>query len=426
MKLSKSTQCALIGVFFSIFAHNAFAELSTEELAAMPIWDCYIEPVDLSYLPPNNPYFNSFGNGARARQFVTLQNCWDIVVAFIAQIPTYTSHGYVVTPIVSSDQQYLRCRTDGPNFYLCEALLNVYKEHIFGPQYRNQHYRGGANAVYFDQQPAVIRLSPASGATESETLLTSTEPDQSTNLIARVYDQNNQLIPNVGVRLILEAKKDSGGHHHGDDTVTARTGTLAGQQVLTGNTGPSGLQFSYKAPSVSGDYKIKASCTDGKNCKQEGPDGVWVGVKYLYPATGSQNYVLISPNRDTYHPDNHYLTGAANTALEELAIRYHMEFPNSPVLYLNDSSLERGGLFDIAFNCDTYSGTCSRSKPWWTPPHSEHRRGVVIDIRANGTSTAIPPQNYGRFKAIANGLYMNVKDETDLGHFHVRLLGLAQ
>ena len=166
MKLSKIAQCAVFSAFFSlILVHETFAGLSAEELAGKPIWDCYWEPFDYSYLPPNSPYFDSVsGNGGRISQFVTLQNCWDIVVRYIAQIPSYTSsRGDVVTPVVSSDQQFLRCRLDSPNLYFCEAALNVYKENIYGPQYKNQRYRGDAVAVYFDRQPAIIRLSPATG-----------------------------------------------------------------------------------------------------------------------------------------------------------------------------------------------------------------------------------------------------------------------
>ena len=61
---------------------------------------------------------------------------------------------------------------------------------------------------------------------------------------------------------------------------------------------------------------------------------------------------------------------------------------------------------------------------WWTPPHAEHRRGTVIDMRANGASDAIPAKNYKRFEDLVNRLGMNDLHEKD--HFHVRLLGIAE
>lgn len=96
-----------------------------------------------------------------------------------------------------------------------------------------------------------IRLSLSNNTSETASILTSIEPNEATNLVAKVYDQNNQLIPNVGVQLTLEAKKDSGGHHHPDDTVAARRGTMQGQQVLTGNTGHGKFVLKEPAPRLS-------------------------------------------------------------------------------------------------------------------------------------------------------------------------------
>lgn len=258
-----------------------------------------------------------------------------------------------------------------------------------------------------------IRLT-SNTSTESPDVLATIEPDKSTNLIAKVYDQNNQLVPNVGVKLALEAKQNSGGHHHPDDTVAARTGTMQGHQELTGNTESHGLPFSYKAPSVSGDYKIVASCTDGKHCTPEGPDTVWVGIKGLEPIIPASDpssgplYLLIGET--SAHSDNHYLTPLATGRLHQLALLYRQGFPIDPPLYLNDASLERGGLFDLDAD--------------WDVPHKEHRRGSVIDIRANGTATAVPQENFKEFQQIVN--HLNMTSIFEGNHFHVRLLGMAQ
>lgn len=275
-----------------------------------------------------------------------------------------------------------------------------------------------------EQKQYIIKLEPSNGASESETILTSIEPDKSTNLVATVYDQNNQLVPNVGVRLTLKAKENSGGHHHSNDTLPARTGTMQGQQVLTGDTGPSGqgFSFAYNAPDVSGDIDIMATCTGGKNCQLQGPDTVWVGVKglVLIPAIPNglpfATYQLFESDgqpvgRTDSHPDNHYLTPEAIFKLWNLGFRYsQVEFPSSPLLHINDASLIRGGLFDIDADWDT--------------PHEEHREGTVIDIRANGTATAIPQANFKIFEKVLGKAKMTYIFEGD--HYHVRLLGIKQ
>lgn len=94
---------------------------------------------------------------------------------------------------------------------------------------------------------------------------------------------------------------------------------------------------------------------------------------------------------DTAHPANHYLNGDTLGKLMDLARLYkQVYFPFDPVLRLNDASLERGGLFDLG--------------ALWAPPHHEHRRGVVIDVRANGSATAIPQRNFEDFQVLMGSL----------------------
>lgn len=275
----------------------------------------------------------------------------------------------------------------------------------------------------------IIKLAHASGMPASNATLASVEPGNQIQILARVYDQNNQLVPNVGIELKLEVVNQSAGHHHGDDTAVARTGTLASNAIgavvsdngktLTGNTGTSGLQFQYNAPRVSGDIDINANCTDGKNCTQEGARRVWVGVKDLVPLGNSQYFVPVGDTLN--HFDNHYLTLEASSRINVLAALYRARFPNYPLLHLNDASLERGGLFDV--NSD------------WAPPHFEHCRGTEIDVRANDALGAIPSTITVRQvfeelakKVGADPMWEIPKDKNknprpDLRHYHVRLAG---
>lgn len=273
------------------------------------------------------------------------------------------------------------------------------------------------------KQNYIVKLSPLAGVAESGTTLVSVESGKTTeNLVARVYDQSGLMVPNAKVKLDLTAQANSGGHLHNVNRPkgTLSSGTMTGE-TITGNTSTNGFVFTFKAPAPAGDHKITAICTDGKNCKQEGADTVWVGVKDLYQIPPVDLlYHLIEPNRDQYHPNNHYLTSPAITILRALAGDYRQMFPSAPVLYLNDASLERGGYFDI-------------ERKWNTGDHKEHRRGTVIDIRANREVGAIPEANFEHFEDIALKLGAKAaqhckKDAQgqcvdSTRHYHVRLFG---
>jgi hypothetical protein len=259
-----------------------------------------------------------------------------------------------------------------------------------------------------------------SGQSESGIILTSVEPGKAAALIARVYDQNNQLVPNVGVEIKVDiVVANSGGHKHHDSQ--RPKGKLNGQDppIVTGSTDAGGFSFTFNAPAPAGDHTLKASCTD-RTCTQQGPDRVWVGVKDLVPLNSAPLYALIGS--DTYHPNNHYLTNSALGQAVWLAQLYRQRFPNDPVLHLNDASLERGGLFDIQ-----YPG---RGATWWTTPHKTHRFGTDIDIRANIASGAIPAANFKIFEGFVKRVgasscpsvgpgYRNTSNQ----HYHVCLMG---
>jgi hypothetical protein len=212
------------------------------------------------------------------------------------------------------------------------------------------------------------------------------------------------------ITLTLTAVDNSGGHQH-------IPGRPTGNLSVTGGTTP--LTFAYTAPAVSGDYTVTARCTDG-TCN-EATGFVWVGIHGLVniPSSGFWNLI---PNTDTGHPANKYLTGEAFGKLAELARLYtQVYFPlNTPVLQLNDASLERGGLFDLGPN---YGYT------YWNPQHHEHRRGSVIDIQANGGPLAIPKKNFEEFRELLRKQKMKWLDEklnASGGHFHVRLNGVKE
>jgi len=279
----------------------------------------------------------------------------------------------------------------------------------------------------------VIKLSRPDGSSINDTILDEIEPGKTTTLIARVYDQNNQLVPNVDVELKVDVVAMSGGHGHDDadrhnnyagtlSPIGSANGTVSDSgKTLTGSTDTAGLFFRFNSPAFpsnpAGDHFFTAKCTGGKNCTLKGPTQVGVEIKDLGVIPENLSLWRLVGRTDT-HPKNHYVTLEALDKLIALANGYHDRFPNPPLLGLNDASLERGGLFDLY-----------PKFPAWKTPHKGHRKGVIVDIRANGQADAIPQENFKEFDKLLRELGMSALPE-DLnrsnGHFHTRLLGVEQ
>ena len=124
-------------------------------------------------------------------------------------------------------------------------------------------------------------------------------------------------------------------------------------------------------------------------------------------------YVFVGGEAGKAHTGNHYLTPAASDKLQQLADAYHSLFPFSPVLRVNDASLVWGGILD-------FKGT-------WTYPHRQHRRGMVIDVRANQLPDAIPNSNDIAFQKMITkelkGRFILEDQGTSDEHYHILLLG---
>ena len=248
----------------------------------------------------------------------------------------------------------------------------------------------------------------------------------SQDVIAKVTDSAGQAVSSAQVKLEANVVSLSGGHAHHDPlrpkgklrgSPTSGCVSATDETSLTCTTNAEGrVAFTFFAPEPAGVHKIKASCTD-RTCTQQGPDTIEVkvpGLTAVPPSSPSSVYVLIGTTES--HPDNHYLTPTALGQLQQLASLYRERFPDDLPLHLNDASLEWGGHFDIQLT-------------WDTGEHSEHRRGTVIDIRANDLTGAIPPQNFQEFEEIAaiRGMHAKLhKMGTPSQHYHVRLLGQAE
>ena len=259
------------------------------------------------------------------------------------------------------------------------------------------------------------------------------EPSGSARVIAKVINTlTGQPKEGVTVSIKIDVDVTSGGHDHGERIPPRPKGALS---PATGTTGPDGtVSFNFGAPEVSGTHTFTASCVSPA-CTNEGTARMDVKVDGLAPIPDDPTpYALVGGEADKQHHDNHYLTNSAFNQLVVLAINYHFLYPNEPVLHLNDASLVWGGLFDKDGDWDT--------------PHEKHRRGVVIDIRANMAPGNIPESLFTDFKALAaktqttlagRVISANAKLHCSDGfdpknncvgdnnrHFHVILLGVDQ
>lgn len=255
------------------------------------------------------------------------------------------------------------------------------------------------------------------------------EPSGSATVIATVNDAQGQPKSGAQVSIEVNVEEKSGGHDHHD--ATRPKGPLSGG----GSTGADGtVSFTFGAPEVSGTHTFTANCVSPDCSNDPVTAKIKVMVEGLAPIPADPTlYTLIGAVTGKYS-DNHYLTGNALNQLLVLAINYHFLYPNESVLHLNDASLIWGGKFDIAGN--------------WTGDHAGHRRGTVIDIRANTVSGAIPESLFTDFEELAAGTKKKLADgmtsaEAQLHcsvgfdhanncagdpnrHYHVILLGVDQ
>ena len=306
-------------------------------------------------------------------------------------------------------------------------------------------YAGGVDYVYWQGIPRNISLSLdyAKAPAESTTVLRSVEPGSGEIMLKVTAIDDNTKLPYLGTvsgLVTARVEANSGGHQHDNNRNAVAAGVLRTPQG-SGAGGSTPFYFDYgtgyfwfKPPIASGDHTLSMTCDAvamaPNTCSNAtGPDKVWVGIKDLLPLYESRDYDLIGWTE--IHPSNHYLNVEATVQVWDLARDYLALFPTGWPLQLNDASLERGGVFDIYYKPKKVNGTTvsRETNGWYTPPHTFHRRGTVIDIRANGEETAIPRRNQDAFRTLMTALQITWGEESlnqPNGHFHVRLTGVEE
>ena len=253
--------------------------------------------------------------------------------------------------------------------------------------------------------------------------LSNIEPGAQLGASAVVTDSVGNPIAGATLHLRVDAVAGSGGHAHGDDTLVARRGVLSeiGPEIVATTPTPANgsFPFTYAAPGVAGSYMIAASC-DNRSCTQIGAKSFDVEVDGLMTLPAPNYYALVGTTGS--HPDNHYLTQDASLNAMALALFWlHDPYKvgtTDVVLAFNDSSLVWGGTFDI--KCAQQAALC------WQTPHREHKRGIVIDVRANGAQDSIVPEDFAEFQhllSVSGMTYLHENVGTLNEHYHVRLLG---
>lgn len=271
----------------------------------------------------------------------------------------------------------------------------------------------------------------------------------------KVTGNLNGVKANTPVTLRAEVAANSGGHQHDDthrpkgylysDQANTSCDSVQPSACITGNTDGNGeFLFAFMASEVAGEHTVTATCDVCKSNKDDLTIKVAVTGLVSLDLT-SPDYVLVGGTGTHPAGSNHYLMPEAKAVIEDLALRYREAFPNDPLLHLNDASLIEGGALDICTGNETTAGcvpyctlqlngkyTCS-----WSAPHEEHRRGKVIDVRANNVdpnagnyATSIPKDNEERFTDIAFKMGIRLgfphSQNSSNRHWHIKLLGVGQ
>jgi hypothetical protein len=195
------------------------------------------------------------------------------------------------------------------------------------------------------------------------------------------------------VRVTVDVDVSSGGHDHGDNPTRRDRGSISGCKAADvpdaydcTTAGNGYAQFTFDAPEASGTHNFTATCVSPA-CTNQDNGKIDVKVDGLWPIPESGGWVLIQ-KPGAKHGNGHYLSTPAMDQLRVLAGMYVMNFTGNPVLHLNDSSLIWGGKFDVEGH-------------WTSGDHAGHRRGAVIDIRANKAPGNIPESLFADFEDMA-------------------------
>jgi hypothetical protein len=215
-------------------------------------------------------------------------------------------------------------------------------------------------------------------------------------------------VPNCLVAIEVYAEQKTGGHCHAD--ASRPTGTPGPGEVVSGNTGADGNQFRvvHTWPEVGGRLKVLFYSTQSGCPFFNDRDTAFTycilhfGLNPLPAGTGYE--FIGGPDNVSRHPDHHMVRAEVRDALQSAATAFAAEFPDGPLLGINDISLMWGGVFDIDGASD------------WRQPHCSHRRGIEIDLRTSNLGDRL-----AKLERILRERRFRILKEKQPPHWHLTL-----
>jgi hypothetical protein len=248
-----------------------------------------------------------------------------------------------------------------------------------------------------------------------------TSPNSNLSYSAVVKNQLDQPKPGIGVSIWSEVTPGSGGHAHdnnrpkgwlaetpADITAQIQAGASQGSGSLGGVTDSAGtFAFTFGAEEASGEHTITVTCDGCTNNPQS--TTIKVEIPGLMQLDADPLSYELRGSTDG-HPGNHYFSEAAMVQIINLAFAYsHSPSFNNQLLKINDSSLIKGGTFDV--NLDWTS---------LTNVHGGHRVGIVVDIN----NYHQPDSDFKNFVEYSStGIQARWHGQGTGPHYHLLLLG---
>jgi hypothetical protein len=194
----------------------------------------------------------------------------------------------------------------------------------------------------------------------------------------------------LSVSISLSRLAHTGGHIHEGGP----TGEVSPSSFVLGQY-PQNVRSEFHAPEAGGSIQQTTTVSNGKSITNINR----ILIPDLIELVSGSGFIL-SGSTPT-HPGNHYGKPLLLQKLSELAVAFHHNFNKK--IFINDMSLEGGGLFDI--------------KATWSPPHKTHRNGLIADV--NSTTMTEDEKRWFGTKCVALGITAVL--ETNPPHWHLSL-----
>lgn len=238
---------------------------------------------------------------------------------------------------------------------------------------------------------------------------------------AVVTDQNGQPQAGVNVYISSDATPGSGGHDHDNNrpkgklvSNTPGEGLSSGTASISGQTDSGGqFSFTFGAEEASGEHTLTATCEyNGTACSNTATTNISVEIPGLMLLDADPKSYDLEGSTDSHH-GNHYFSPEAMVLIINLAHAYLHDPDFKRLLIINDSSLIKGGVFDVGQDW-TYKSN----------GHQGHRKGIVVDINNYREG---PDPDFEQF-AIDHDVETiwegpTPKHPNTLPHYHIQLLG---